>query len=79
VCHSGAAEGGRFASEASVAACGSCHDNVKFDGSASKTCGAAGGNAFDDCNHPVPTPDTSPGVCQACHDSTFVRTVHGQG
>jgi OmcA/MtrC family decaheme c-type cytochrome len=75
VCHTGGEDSDNWRSRPNLAACTSCHDNVKFDGSAGTTpCSRPAGDptpASANCNHsgglitPANTSDSA--SCVACH------------
>jgi OmcA/MtrC family decaheme c-type cytochrome len=79
LCHQGK-DADRWKNNANLAACTSCHDNVRFDGSAPTPC------ALDDalvltgnCNHQT----VGQTACNTCHSATAasigVETVHVPG
>lgn len=74
VCHTGGEDADNWRARPNLAACTSCHDNVKFDGTAAANCGGTATNAWTntaDCNHsagpiaPANRADSS--ACTACH------------
>jgi OmcA/MtrC family decaheme c-type cytochrome len=78
-CHQGEDQD-NWKNKPTLAACGACHDNVRFDGSGIRNCDfaddpaiATSGNWYDACNHP----DISslgdvngPTICATCHTAT---------
>jgi OmcA/MtrC family decaheme c-type cytochrome len=79
VCHQGE-DADNWRTHPSAEACTACHDQVKFDGSASRVCGAdltAGQNAFDDCNHPAIPRANDPTLCATCHQPAAIAGYHG--
>ncbi len=51
VCHTGGEDSDNWRARPNLAACSSCHDNVKFDGSAATPCVPAPTPGYSDCNH----------------------------
>lgn len=78
-CHKNAAQGAQSQTNPSRAACGSCHDYVKFDGSAPITCAVP--SAYDangagiTCNHLVGT-QADDSQCATCHTPTTLAQKH---
>jgi OmcA/MtrC family decaheme c-type cytochrome len=74
VCHTGGEDADNWRARPNLAACTSCHDNVKFDGTAGPNCGGTATNAWTnsaDCNHsggPIaPANRADSAACTACH------------
>jgi OmcA/MtrC family decaheme c-type cytochrome len=79
VCHQGE-DAENWRTRPSREACTSCHDQVKFDGTGSRVCGAeltAGQNFFDDCNHPAIPRANDPALCATCHQPAAISGYHG--
>jgi OmcA/MtrC family decaheme c-type cytochrome len=81
-CHQGEDQD-NWKTKASLAACSSCHDNVKFrpeELAGLPSCSAplaTGQNWFDDCAHPDVTgvgPLENPQTCQTCHNTGALAT-----
>jgi OmcA/MtrC family decaheme c-type cytochrome len=77
-CHKGPENGAQAQAVPTQSACGSCHDYVKFDGSAAASCvkpRAMGADGFPaDCNHVGGArPDS---MCVQCHGESDVRNAH---
>ncbi len=66
VCHHDGRDSDNWKNKASFVACTSCHDEVRFDGSAGGAC-ALGTTNIQPCNHPAGvTPTTD---CSTCHSA----------
>jgi OmcA/MtrC family decaheme c-type cytochrome len=78
-CHKDAAQGGQALSVPTRAACGSCHDYVKFDATAAATCAkprALDAEGFPvDCNH-LAGPKTDDTQCATCHNADGIKNNH---
>jgi OmcA/MtrC family decaheme c-type cytochrome len=79
VCHVGGEDSDNWKNRPSAAACTSCHDNVKFDGTGTGACNATPSTYPADCNHSgglftVTNPSESTS-CAACHRTGGVAPV----
>lgn len=75
-CHQGE-DADNWKTRASLAACTSCHDNVRFDGTAAAPCTPGGVTApggSDPCNHVANVQQTFD--CAACHSAAAVEGKH---
>ncbi len=78
-CHGGALQGGQATSRPNRAACGSCHDYVAFDGSATPTC--TDPVTTDASGIPVPCKhvggvQANDTLCAGCHSPTDIAGYH---
>jgi OmcA/MtrC family decaheme c-type cytochrome len=79
-CHGGALQGAQAETRPSRAACGSCHDYVKFDASAASACVKpraidSGTGQYALCNHLGSAQSTDTG-CVGCHSATQIAGYH---
>jgi OmcA/MtrC family decaheme c-type cytochrome len=78
-CHGGSAQGAQAQTAPTRAACGSCHDYVKFDATATANCvkpRALDTDGFPkDCNH-TGMSQADDALCANCHNATNIKSAH---
>jgi OmcA/MtrC family decaheme c-type cytochrome len=84
-CHKGTENGAQAQTALSRLACGSCHDYVKFDGSAAASCTkpraldtdptSPGYGYAKDCNH-TGMAQTDDSGCTGCHNAASIANAH---
>lgn len=72
-CHQGE-DANRWNTVANVTACNSCHDNVRFDGSAGRACGP--GVLDEPCNHAGGQVNVDTVNCTTCHGPNEITVKH---